>query len=530
MLLHPLRLAHPSLSSPQPDRRDDLLAGIDLETTRRWFTEGASFLPPDLERPGLRFRIDEEEAHPRHWNMAVVQLDHPPARRELVLQLHATAAGPGSGFMTSFKATSASGETVASSYFPTCCLDGKGVDVEHTLSLPREASKLEIAFARYKGPAITCSGIRIRRGEKAMPRLHRLSRPGVLYATANTCVYPCAGEAGVVSFPVPLCSRGQVPLAFLPSAEPASALESFRLRRRADGCNLLAELRVRPPAGGARVRWEALVLVGDEEPTKLGFAPRAAAPPPTQSWLRSTACVQSAHPEIAARAAELGEAYPEIVEYVSKVIEVTSRLGGESPLEALDAYTAFRVGGSCTSRANLAAALLRARGIPARTVAHLPVSPRSELYQHWLVEWWHPAAGWVRSESSTGELQVADRDLVVLNVSQPDDEDRAFDPQIPHSHVLPGLPLHASHLLSPELSWEPAEGSGLAWETNSAHAVLEIPWRRARQRELRLHALRHCRSLFQLARAGHAAHPKTPWLQQALMRSDPDLLLDSLAA
>ncbi len=115
----------------------------------------------------------------------------------------------------------------------------------------------------------------------------------------------------------------------------------------------------------------------------------------------------------------------------------------------LDASNALKCGGSCTSRANLAAALLRARGIPARTVAHLPTWS-GPLYEHWLIEYWHPGAGWVWLETSINEHQPSPSSLVVLNVANPEDEDNAF--QNPRERgVAPGAPYMAVQELSKEL-------------------------------------------------------------------------------
>ena len=92
---------------------------------------------------------------------------------------------------------------------------------------------------------------------------------------------------------------------------------------------------------------------------------------------------------------------------------------------------------------------VRARGIPARTVAHLPTWS-GPLYEHWLVEYWHPGAGWVWLESSLGQFRPPPCSLVVLNVANPEDEDRAFDP-LQCRQVMPGAPHLSVHVGSEEL-------------------------------------------------------------------------------
>lgn len=156
-------------------------------------------------------------------------------------------------------------------------------------------------------------------------------------------------------------------------------------------------------------------------------------------WTHSSACVQSDDPEIKSKAEELQSGTDDLETYVRRATEFCAKnkgLPGEK-FFSLDAARALKCGGSCTSRANLAAALLRARGIPARTVAHLPAWGRSGFFEHWLVEYWHPKSGWVWVEPTLNKLQPAPNFVVVLAVSNIADEDRAFDPyQI--RYVMPG--------------------------------------------------------------------------------------------
>src|SRR5207249_3215793 len=110
------------------------------------------------------------------------------------------------------------------------------------------------------------------------------------------------------------------------------------------------------------------------------------APREAEAWLRSAGCVQADDADVKAKAEELAQGTDDIGEYARRVIHFTTR----NPLrmrllKSLDARDALKSGSSCTGRANLAAALLRARGVPARTVAHLPTWS-GPLFCHWLVE------------------------------------------------------------------------------------------------------------------------------------------------
>jgi hypothetical protein len=167
-------------------------------------------------------------------------------------------------------------------------------------------------------------------------------------------------------------------------------------------------------------------------------------------WTQSTTCVQSADPAIRAKADELARGTDDVESYVRNVIAFTSTNKGEgAKFNALDAKRALLCGGSCTSRANLAAALLRAHGVAARTLSHLPAWYPHGCFEHWLVEYWHPGVGWVWAESTLGLLQPAPNQLVVLAESSADDENKALDP-IHLRYIMPG----AAYLSGPELSKE----------------------------------------------------------------------------
>jgi transglutaminase-like putative cysteine protease len=225
---------------------------------------------------------------------------------------------------------------------------------------------------------------------------------------------------------------------------------------------------VAPKKEGALVRWESLVLVGQSNNDPLARADQPSTPKETAPWTRSTACVQSDDPAIRDKAKELAKDVDGIEPFARRVIEFTSHHQGKDDIafDTLDARKALDCGGSCTSRANLAAALLRAQGIPARTVAHLPTWS-GPLYEHWLVEYWHPGSGWVWLESSLGQFRPPSCSVVVLGVANPEDEDRAFDP-LQCRQVMPGAPYLSVHVGSEPLHPAPRFARQLAGAGNLA--------------------------------------------------------------
>ena len=274
--------------------------------------------------------------------------------------------------------------------------------------------------------------------------------PEIISAHAQTAVQLVDGaQTGVVTFPIPGTYREQVPLTFSVSAEPSSALVSYRIHQREDRRNWLCEVTVRPPSQGAIVGWDALVLVAPHQNAVLKKE-MPGSKSEVASWLRSTACVQSDDRDIIAQSRRIGSDADDVETYARKVIEFTSKnQGNGAKFDALDARRALDCGGTCTSRANLAAALLRAHKIPARTVAHLPTWS-GPLDEHWLVEYWHPNSGWVWLESTLNKFEPQPTGLVVLAESNPDDEDKAFD-SIQLRNVMPGAAYLSISLLCKEL-------------------------------------------------------------------------------
>ncbi|AIE86409.1 hypothetical protein OP10G_3041 [Fimbriimonas ginsengisoli Gsoil 348] len=249
-------------------------------------------------------------------------------------------------------------------------------------------------------------------------------------------------EVGTASFPIPALDASQVPLDFKIEVDKPGKLLGFKWRRRADGHNLLCEARIQPGTKGAWVHYEALVLV------RQGPADDTA--PADGTLVKSTACVQCSHREILEIAQRLAGETKSPQEYVGRVFEfVRDNRGKGAPFKTLDALAALACEGSCTNRANLSAALLRAHGIPARTVAHMPTWC-GPLYEHWLTEYWQPGQGWIAMDPSLGRTTPDRRTRVVIGVSSEADEDRAFDP-LHTRFVMPGAPYLSVIELSPTL-------------------------------------------------------------------------------
>lgn len=295
------------------------------------------------------------------------------------------------------------------------------------------------------------------------------SKPSIIQVDYKTSVQSFWGHSGVLTFPVPGTYREQVPLTFNISAEPANALISYKMKLREDGRNWCCEATVSPNRSGAIVRWQSLVLCNTRAAEKLPKT-KPASIPQVAEWTKSSTCVQSDAPEIQAKANELSKRVDDVEAYARKVIQFTqSNNGTGAKFDSLDAKAALSCGGSCTSRANLGAALLRAKGIPARTVSHMPAWYQGPMYEHWLTEYWHPQVGWVWLETTLNHFAQPPNTLVVLSCSNLADENKSED-----SIHLRGIMHGAAYMSGCEFAPELNPAGLVDPQTNTAKQVASV--------------------------------------------------------
>jgi len=413
-----------------------------------------------------------------------ISVIHPPTCRRLKFGIALRGASPKQTFAIFFVAGNPKDKT-ALHWTAEWEISGdlhqdSWTQAEREITLPAETQYLRIVIHNPNKGAIYLSALHLLPGEAAEPdvkaiaaaekdnalyeeeRLHPskpaaspflkvidgiASRPGASVAhilmRAPLCTKK-SGQTGVVTFPVPTIAVGQVPLAYKVVCQAPGTLIGYSWRNRSDGRNMVCDVTVKPGTKGAWVQYEALVLLGSSNQ-------RDTAPPTASSWKQSTACVQSSAPQIQAIEQKLAKPGDTTESYARKVMAFVRDDGGKgAPFIALDALAALQCGGSCTNKANLSAALLRAHGIPARTVSHMPVWASDKFYEHWLTEYWQPEKGWVAIDSTIGSWEPDRRSRVVLSIANPSDEDLAFEP-LHERFVMPGAPYLSVAELTPTL-------------------------------------------------------------------------------
>ncbi|NQV35910.1 MAG: transglutaminase domain-containing protein [Phycisphaeraceae bacterium] len=207
-----------------------------------------------------------------------------------------------------------------------------------------------------------------------------------------------------VLLPLPLAYRQQVPVTYELVVDPPEAAISVTIYRDTSH-NHVANVSVAlsPRRDKVDITFRSLVLVG---PSSFSDVPDRAEipdqwPEPCQLWLKSTWCVDAQHEKIQALSKEIREDANDVMTIIAGVKERAGTVFANAQGRAKDltAIKALTGRGSCTSCANLVAALLRASNIPARIVAGYP-SWSGPLQTHYIVEAYVPQFGWYPIEST----------------------------------------------------------------------------------------------------------------------------------
>lgn len=222
--------------------------------------------------------------------------------------------------------------------------------------------------------------------------------------------------------PIPQLADGQVPVSFFVRSIPADAAE-FRLEKR-DGGDMVLRARLTGKGRDVRLAWAAVVLVAP----RIGPRNETSAEP----YRRATKCVQAGADEITKLAGATWPKSGKAAEFAASIQRhIRDMKRTERPL-SLDAVGILRSGenGVCTANANLAAALMRSKGIACRTVAVIPpISQRLEM--HRIVEFADDGR-WVPFDPSSLTIDIPARPWqnIVMARTTPADEDRAMTPRM----------------------------------------------------------------------------------------------------
>jgi hypothetical protein len=204
-----------------------------------------------------------------------------------------------------------------------------------------------------------------------------------------------------VLIPLPLAYRQQVPLTYQLAVYPSEAATGITTYQDTP-YNHVAKVSVvlRSKSDKIDITFRSVVLVA---PKSFSDVPARVEipdgwPAECQPWLTSTWCVESQNDDIQALSKDIRDAVDDADDVMSIIAAVQERAGkvvanAQGDYKDLTAVAALKSLGSCTSNANLVAALLRASNIPARVVSGYP-SWTGPLQTHYIVEAWVPDYGW----------------------------------------------------------------------------------------------------------------------------------------
>ena len=201
-----------------------------------------------------------------------------------------------------------------------------------------------------------------------------------------------------VLLPLPLAYRQQIPVTYELAVDPPEAATSITIYQDTLH-NHVAKVSVALSSKRDKVdiAFRSLVLVGpssfSEVPDRVEIPDQW--PEQCQPWLKSTWCVDSQHDKIQALSKEIRDDADDVMTLIAGIQERagTVFMNAQGEFKDLTAVAALTSRGSCTSCANLVAALLRASNIPARVVAGYP-SWSGPLQTHYIVEAYVPQFGW----------------------------------------------------------------------------------------------------------------------------------------
>ncbi len=208
---------------------------------------------------------------------------------------------------------------------------------------------------------------------EAPPR--RMQAPGLAGAMGGASLRVFANAPQEVLLPMPQWTDGQVPIGYFMTCTPNDAVADYRLHRSEQG-NAMLKIRLAGKKQEVRLTWSAIVLVS---PHIKGVEQHSLEP-----YRQPSKCVQADADEITKLAAHLWPASGQASDFAARLQQHIRGMKRIHPPRSLDALSILKSGenGICTANANLAAALMRAKGIPCRTLAVIPpIAQRLEMHR-----------------------------------------------------------------------------------------------------------------------------------------------------
>lgn len=223
--------------------------------------------------------------------------------------------------------------------------------------------------------------------------------------------------------PMPQLADGQVPVCYYISTTPEQALAECRLQERA-AAGVFVNVTLKATQNQEiQIDWASVVLI----------ASKATAPSQTQpeQYLPATACVQSDAKEVKELADKLWPGNGKLEDYARNIQGFIRDMKQKEQPQAMDALGILKSGGNwiCTANANLAAALMRSKRVPCRSIAVIPPMSR-RLEMHRVVEYFEDGK-WVPFDPSLlqADIPLKPWQSIIMAKTTIPDENTAMTPR-----------------------------------------------------------------------------------------------------
>jgi hypothetical protein len=257
-----------------------------------------------------------------------------------------------------------------------------------------------------------------------------MSGPGLAAAQGGTTVRLLKSGTHELIIPLPQAVDAQAPLWYCVRSSPANAVVEYQIRSR-EGNQVLSTKLKGEANQEVKIEWHAVVLIAG-----TSIVPNRTAP---ADFAVATECVQSRSEKIVQLAEKLWPKSGKAADFALNIQTHIREMKQAKQPKSLDALGILDSGanGICTANANLAAALMRAKGVPARTMAVIPpISQRLEM--HRIVEYFDEGAWKVFDPSSLhADIPMKPFQYVIMAKTTKADEDLAMKLRM---GAMPGCP------------------------------------------------------------------------------------------
>ena len=223
---------------------------------------------------------------------------------------------------------------------------------------------------------------------------------------------------------MPQLADTQIAVCYSITTTPLEAGTEYRLRQR-ERSNVVVSIRLEGCKGDEiEINWSSIILIANT--TVLPDRTRP------EHFLSSTSCVQSDAKRGRKLADELWPESGKLGDYAMNIQEFIRNMKQEKQPRSLDALGILDSGVNwiCTANVNLAAALLRSKGIPTRSVAVIPMTAQ-RLEMHRVVEYFD-SGKWLKFDPSSlqKDIPMHPWQNIIMAKTTIADEDIAMKPRM----------------------------------------------------------------------------------------------------